>query len=346
METRANYVVVGLFVVALAAGLFGFAVWLAKTQFETNVVYYDIYFTGPITGLKKGSVVSYHGITVGDVSDIEIDPKNLERVLVTIEVKASTPVRVDTVASIEIQGIAGIPYILLTGGMKSSPPLVKTPGERYPVIASAPSKIEQVLAGAPATVERINILLARANELLSAENREAVTRTLQNLNKTSDAIAAHIGDFESTAQDTAKTLANIRDASAALERTATQLEADSARLTESADRTMGAFTETAKTMNSSVQSVTKTVNPMLTQMRDAAESTKKMADQIDAMVAENRQPLRDFSSGGLVELVSLLSETRQLVGNLNRLTAEIERDPARFFFGNRQGGYEANKPQQ
>ena len=165
METRANYVIVGLFVVILTVGLFAFALWLEKTQFEVEVAYYDIYFVGPVTGLKKGSIVSYRGITVGTVDDIEIDPKNLERVIVTIDVKANTPIRRDTVASLEVQGIAGVPFILLSGGTEASPPLTTEKGQRYPVIASVPSRIEQVLAGAPATLTLV--LVAGAARLLA-----------------------------------------------------------------------------------------------------------------------------------------------------------------------------------
>ena len=91
-----------------------------------------------------------------------------------------------------------------------------------------------------------------------------------------------------------------------------------------------------KTQDQSVPSAT-------TEMRWGPGSAKAMAQQIDAMVAENRQPLHDFSSSSLSEFASLLAETRELVGNLNRLTMEIERDPARFLFGNKQEGYESQK---
>jgi phospholipid/cholesterol/gamma-HCH transport system substrate-binding protein len=336
METRANYVIVGLFVVVLTVGLFVFALWLEKTQFEVEVAYYDIYFVGPVTGLKKGSIVSYRGITVGSVDDIEIDPKNVERVIVTIEVEAKTPIRRDTVASLEIQGIAGVPFILLSGGTQAAPPLTKEEGQRYPVIASVPSRIEQVLAGAPATVERINILLARANELLSPENRQAITNTLRNFDMVSQTLAAHSADYDVLIRDAAGTLGNLREASASLDRLAQRLEADSTRLTQSADTALGSVDDAAKQMDKSVASVS-------AEMREAAASAKTMAKEIDALVAENRPPLRDFSSSTLSELASLLAETRQLVGNLNRLTMEIERDPARFLFGSKQEGYESQK---
>jgi len=58
------------------------------------------------------------------------------------------------------------------------------------------------------------------------------------------------------------------------------------------------------------------------------------------MIAENREPIRDFTATGLAEFASLLTQMRELVVALNRVTTELNRDPARFLFGNQQQGYE------
>ena len=94
METRANYLLVGTFVLALTLGLIGFVIWLAKVQFDTHFARYDIYFESSVTGLQVGGQVKYRGITVGEVTSISIDPTDVTRVLVTIEIEAETPVRV------------------------------------------------------------------------------------------------------------------------------------------------------------------------------------------------------------------------------------------------------------
>jgi phospholipid/cholesterol/gamma-HCH transport system substrate-binding protein len=72
----------------------------------------------------------------------------------------------------------------------------------------------------------------------------------------------------------------------------------------------------------------------------SAERFSIVAEQIDRMVAENRGPLRDFSAEGLFEFTAFLTEARALISGLNRVTSEVERDPARFLFGNQQQGYE------
>jgi phospholipid/cholesterol/gamma-HCH transport system substrate-binding protein len=99
METRASYLLVGGFTLVLMACLFAFIVWLAKSSFEeANSSRYHIYFTGSVAGLQEGSPVRYRGIALGTVRDIRIDPKNIARVQVTIEVAANTPIKEDAVA--------------------------------------------------------------------------------------------------------------------------------------------------------------------------------------------------------------------------------------------------------
>src|SRR5262249_48857796 len=143
METRASYIAVGSFVLALFVGLLGFVVWIGKFQGQVELARYDILFDGSVTGLQVDGTVRYRGIAVGRVTDIRIDPENIEKIRVTIEVKADTPVRTDTVASIELQGITGGTYILLSGGTQAMKGLPKTTTPPYPVIPSTPAALAQ-----------------------------------------------------------------------------------------------------------------------------------------------------------------------------------------------------------
>jgi hypothetical protein len=107
METRANYLLVGSFVLIIFAGAILFILWLAKFQFDQQFTRYDIEFEGSVSGLKVGSSVELNGIPVGEVINIGIDPRDVEKVAVTVEVPADTPIREDTIASMQIQGITG-----------------------------------------------------------------------------------------------------------------------------------------------------------------------------------------------------------------------------------------------
>ncbi|HUL07691.1 MAG TPA: MlaD family protein, partial [Candidatus Acidoferrum sp.] len=142
METRASYIAVGAFVLVLILGLVGFVIWVGKFRGAEEFARYDILFAGSVTGLQVDGTVRYRGIPVGRIIDIRVDPANIEMVRVTIEVKADTPVRTDTDASIELQGITGVTYVLLKGGKQDSPALPVTMKEPYPQIHSIPSRIE------------------------------------------------------------------------------------------------------------------------------------------------------------------------------------------------------------
>jgi len=332
METRANYIVVGIFVLVLTAGFLIFALWLAKAQYETETKRYDIYFVGPVSGLRKGATVTYRGISVGQVVELKIDPANLERVVVTIEIQADTPIRTDTVASLELQGITGGTYILLSGGMQSSPPLEAKEEQRYPVIASVPSRIEQVLQSAPAAVERINLLLARANELLSPENRVAIAHALQNFDTLTGSLAHKSPEIERAIDDFSGTMENLR-------RTTAELDQFVAR----ADATFDAIGRSAASADRTVTDFGNEVKPLVADLRQTSKSMTAMADEISGVVRENREPLRNFSGTTLAEVDTVLGDIHELVDHLDRLTTEIERDPARFFFGNHQQGYDASQ---
>ena len=150
METRANYLMVGAFVVLFTLGVIGFVIWLAKFQTDTAFVRYDIFFQGSVTGLKESSPVRYNGVTVGEVVFIGLDRDNPSQVRALVEVEDITPVRVDTVASLALEGLTGGRYILLSGGALGSAPLEAQDGEKRPVIKSKASAIDEVMQGAPA----------------------------------------------------------------------------------------------------------------------------------------------------------------------------------------------------
>jgi phospholipid/cholesterol/gamma-HCH transport system substrate-binding protein len=78
-------------------------------------------------------------------------------------------------------------------------------------------------------------------------------------------------------------------------------------------------------------------------LKDAADGFARVSRQMDTLIAENRAGLRDFSGSGLYEFTQLMIEARGLVESLTRVSQQLERDPARFLFGDRRKGYEIEK---
>jgi phospholipid/cholesterol/gamma-HCH transport system substrate-binding protein len=344
METRANYLLVGSFVLLFAAGLMGFVLWLAKFQFDTEYSHYDIRFTGSVTGLGVGGPVRYSGVRVGEVTDIRLDREDPGHVMVTVELEAVTPVRGDTEASLEIEGLTGTRYVLLSGGTAEGGPLEPTPGEKRAVIPAVTSSLQQVLEGAPELLSSANLLLARATALLSEENQASLSAMLANLEEITGAIADESEGIGNLIDQTGQTMTSLSQASASLETLLVQVRQDSRTLTESAQQAVVAIESMAVSIDGSVTDTTGEVQALVTDLRGSAAAFTTMAGEIQALVAENRDPLRDFTSSGLYELNTLLIEANALLGGLNRVTTEVERDPARFLFGDQQTGYEAGQP--
>ena len=134
METKANYVAVGAFVLACVIGLVVTILWLAGAQYSQEYAYYQTFFKGPVTGLGKGTITRYNGIEVGRVTDLAFDPNDPQSVVITLQVQPNLNIREDSVASIESQGLTGASYVEISGGTKNSPLLVAKPGQKYPVI--------------------------------------------------------------------------------------------------------------------------------------------------------------------------------------------------------------------
>ena len=188
METKANYVAVGAFVLACVIGFVVTVLWLAGRQYSQEYAYYQSYFKGGVTGLGKGTATRYNGIEVGRITDLEFDPKDPQRVIVTMQVQPNLNIREDSVASIESQGFAGAPFVEITGGTATTPVLVAHNDERYPVIKTKPSTFALLQQSAPQVVDKLNIAASRINDLLNDDNRHAIAHILANLDETTQAV--------------------------------------------------------------------------------------------------------------------------------------------------------------
>jgi phospholipid/cholesterol/gamma-HCH transport system substrate-binding protein len=219
METKANYVAVGAFVLACIIGLVVTILWLAGAQYSQEYSYYQTFFKGPVTGLGKGTMTRYNGIEVGRVTDLVFDPNDPQSVIVTLQVLPNLNIRDDSVASIESQGLTGASYVEISGGTKTSPLLVAKPGQKYPVIRAKQSSLQLLEQSAPEVVAKLNVAASRLNDLLNDNNRRAVAHILESLDQTTSTIAKRSGDIDATLRNANEAAANLRDASTDLKPT-------------------------------------------------------------------------------------------------------------------------------
>jgi phospholipid/cholesterol/gamma-HCH transport system substrate-binding protein len=224
METKANYVAVGAFVLACVIGLVVTIMWLAGVQYSQEYAYYQAYFKGSVTGLGKGTLTRYNGIEVGRITDLQFDPSDPQRVIVTMQVQPNLNIREDSVASIDSQGLTGGSFVEITGGTAKSPLLVAKEGERYPVIRTKQSSFAQLQQSAPELVAKLNTAASRLNDVLNDDNRRAIAHVLANLDETTQVIARRSADIDATIAHANEMMAKLDDTANGLKPTIQQVD--------------------------------------------------------------------------------------------------------------------------
>lgn len=313
METNPRYLLVGSFVLVLLAGLVVVVMWLARFEFRESANYYDIYFTGSVTGLNGGSVVRENGISVGRVTEIRLDPLDPTRVRVTVQVNGRAEIRSDAVASLETQGLTGAAFINITGGSRGAPTLEREPGQRYPVIASEPSGLQRVVTSAPEALARLIALTDELKDVLNEHNRQSITETLDNLRQLTAAMAKHSSEIDSALSDGTAALHDLRDT----------LDSAHAILVS-----LNAMIAPKGDMAAAIRSVNAT-----------SRKFAATADQINALLDADGPDLNRFLRQEPGQIQQLISQTQTLVAQLNRIADEIERNPSSLIYGDQRQGY-------
>lgn len=319
METRTSYTLVGAFVLILLAGLFGFTVWIAKIQLTEGREAYLTYFTGSVTGLQEGSAVRYRGIPIGTVSDIRLDPNQVSRVRVMLEVQPGTPIKTDSIASLEVQGITGGAYVQINGGTEASPRLRDVSKDEIPVIPSRPSTLAEVVDTAPQILNRALAITERLEAILNPENQRAIGETLANVQRLSGAVAGR-------ADDIGETITNLNAVSNDLRQLTATLGPNLNGTVVQAGRTLASVDGAVKSFQSD--------------MRGLSQSVRETSGQLNAILGDSRRPLRDFASTGLYDLSLLIGQLRDLSAQLSRVLTRVENDPTNFLFGGTRQGVE------
>lgn len=301
METRANHVLIGAFTLGVCLFAVLFALWAAKYTTEKSFQEYDVVFQEAVTGLSVGSQVLYSGISVGAVRNLSLVRDDPRKVVARIRLSADTPVKTDTRAKLTLTGLTGTAVIQLTGGSPGSPALEAPEGKRVATIPSEPSALQNIAATANEIVDRVNVLL-------SEENIARVTRTLEQLDQVTGAVA---GEREEIA-------ALIRSARAASEK----LEATLA----SADKTITGID----------QGVVQKLPEIVAKLDRTLAQLETTSQTANGILSENREAIADFSNDGLGQVGPTMRQLRSLIRELDDLADKVETNPAGFILGREQ----------
>src|SRR6202165_3635269 len=178
METRANFVLIGSFALAVIAAAFGFVLWFQSLHTTKARSPMRIIFEGPAAGLRNGGSVNFNGIRGGEGISVKLD--NPRRVVALAMVENNAPIRKDTLVGLEFQGLTGVAAISLKGGEEAAP-AVPLDEDGVPILTADPNALQDVTEAIRGTLQNINRLVA--------DNQEAVKNSLHNLETFTNSLA-------------------------------------------------------------------------------------------------------------------------------------------------------------
>ena len=199
MYSRVNYTIVGIFVLLFGAGLVAFTFWLAKYGIKSEYNLYKLQMTESVSGLSKDSTVRLRGVDVGRVSEIRINPNNIEQIEVLLKIRADVPIKEDMSAHTEMLGITGLLAIEIDGGSNGSK-LLKSKDGGIPIIKTTPSWFTKTSKGLGNMAENLSDLLQKAEKLLSEENIERLGNILENTDRMTAKAVGTLDEFNTTVQ--------------------------------------------------------------------------------------------------------------------------------------------------
>lgn len=298
METKANYVLIGAFTIAVA--IFGllFLLWAANYASARNWQRYDVIFNEPVTGLTVGSAVQYNGIAVGTVEDLKLDPQDPRMVMAHLKLQHDAPIKVDTRARLSQAGLTGSPFIQLTGGSPNAPPLEPDERDQVPVILTEPSALQNI-------ADTANRLVERLDRMFSEENVEHFSATMANIDRMTGAIGGQDADLRAL-------IINAR------------------RATEQLNTTLDTTNRTVATLD---REFTQQLPALVNKLDATLVKLDSAAGGADSILNENRAAIQSFANDGLGQLGPTLGELRVLVRDLRRITDRMDGSPARYLLG-------------
>ncbi len=310
MEPKVNYVLVGSFVAFLGAAVLVGILWLGKTDYRGLYDRYEAHMKESVAGLSVNSTVKYRGVDVGRVRDIALRPDNPEEVLLMLDIARGTPIKTDTRAVLETQGLTGLATVNLTGGSREAPALVALEGQNYPVIKTGPSlffRLDEAVSrllseeGLAQLIVHLDSAAVGVAKMLDEENQTLLKRTIKDLSDVAQTIASHKTQIDQSLNGAAKSADNLVKVTASL--------------------------------NAQVPTLLADINNSVVALDRATEELAKTSKTVGTVVNESKPELQQFTKRTLPEAGLLVTELRQLTGTLTRVARELEREPSSLVFG-------------
>ena len=338
METRANYVLIGAFALAGFFGILGFLLWFAQFELDRQFDYYDVRFSS-VSGLSRASEVRFSGLPVGQVVSVQLSPEQDGTVQARLEVAGDTPVRTDSIATIESMGVTGVSYVGISAGDPGSP-LLRSEDE-IPEIEAGRSVLQSLTEDAPKIIEEALAVMKNLGALLNDENQQKVQKILDNLAQSSGDLSQALTEFSgisktiaSATEDIAGFAEQLNPVVAAVEGTLGNLDTTLDALTSLSGRIETSLDEADAALKSGRVALDAAELFMTGELpaisQDLTATTLFLREQSETLVADARVMLGEFAKTGtaatarLTEAEATLKSAGEAIERLTQTLDSID----------------------
>lgn len=355
METRANLVTVGLFVLAVIIAGFFSAFWLLKGSEGARRASLTVVFPGSVSGLVTGANVSFNGIKVGEVTRLSFAPDDPARVIARVAVDSETPIKRDSRVSLGYQGLTGVATVQIWGGSAQSDSLLAL-DENERLMYAERSSMQDILEGAQRVLNRLDGAVASIDQLVK-ENADSVGRTVKNTEVFSEALAKNADGVEKFMSAIAKAGDVLASVSGKIEVLTEDVDSlvrtvDKSKVTDivdSAHGMMGRLDEASKRVDGILakidgiagsedgKGVIRQAGTFLEQATAAARSIRETAETFQARAGEISEGLTRLTGAGVRDLRDFVADGRRTLSTIDRAVGNLDRDPKRLLFGGTGG---------
>ena len=293
--TRSERIKLGAFMLFCGVLICVFLGYVLKRYLSEQFDNYYTIFDTDVNGLFVDAKVKLNGISVGSVTSITINEQDLNQVVVAFKVTQGTPSKIGTRAGLTAgMNLTGEKQVILSGG-KFSEPNVPEGG----LVPAEASMFDQITGQMGDMFGKVNPIIDGLVRVLNPENAESISRTLKNLEVTTENLSHLTADIRKPINDMSKSAVSLQKILA---------EVEEAKIAANANASITTLREKLEAID------TKGLNENLMQ---TAESMNSLTKRVDAMVYKNEDQV-----GNAVE------ELNTILENLEEFTQKIKNNPS------------------
>lgn len=354
METRANYVIVGIFTLVAILAAFAFVYWSAEIGNRGETALLRVRIPGSASGLTPGSGVFFNGVKVGDVQRVYIDVTNPAVAIADTRIDRLIPITRSTKAVIGIAGLTGQATLEIKGSESNEANLLDEAEANGTVaeITADPSAVTNLLEKAQDIFNRADSVLSDL-EGFTKEAKGPLIQTVQNVEKFSGALARNSDGVDKFLDSVSKLSGELAGVSGKLDGTLKAAEdilkavdpkkvqtvvenvdkftADLAKTSSQFDDTVREVRETVASINEfakrtqvtlgKVDGVLDGVDPA--KVRSAISNIEQASRSANAAAADVAKVTEKFSNKA-EQIDQMISDASELMRRLNQASVRVD----------------------